>query len=220
MLAYAEDGFSVFLPCTQSCRSSGQFRPSSRGRCLEFEIFPLDFREYLGMKEHLHAGALGSLDDEFRSYLQDGGFPKALELSNSDERRECVRGIASQILKRDVRARRRISTLKAFVEVQSCLLSHCASPFSTQGLLKRLADEGIRAKAQTVRGYVLDLKEAGIIHECRRFGLKRNRAIARSLKYCPADLSLCLLEGPGLCLDRTQALVYLYLEGSGYEVSI
>ena len=174
------------------------------------------------MKEHLHPGALGSLDDEFRSYLQVGGFPETLKLPSAAGRRERVRALASEILKSDARAMRRISNLKAFLKVQSYLLSHCASPLSIQGILKCLAQEGIRAKAQTVRGYVRDLKEAGLIRECRRFDLKRGRMLARSPKIYPADLSLCHLDGPCLGLDRGKALeclVYLYLESCGYEAS-
>ncbi|MFC2662584.1 MAG: AAA family ATPase, partial [Eubacterium sp.] len=62
--AYEEDGFSVFLTGSNSYLLSDEITTKLTGRYLTFETFPLDFHEYLEMKEFFHIDRNTEMDQE------------------------------------------------------------------------------------------------------------------------------------------------------------
>ena len=220
--AYAEEGFSVFLTGSNSYLLSDEITTKLTGRYLSFEIFPLDFSEYLEMK--IFFGMKISDDySEFDEFILNGGFPKSLEFNDLNARQTYTRGIINEIFEKDVRTRKKITNIAVYERVQSFLLNNYASPFSLNNLLECLSGEGFSTKATTVRGYIEDLKKAKIVYECNRFDLKSKRAVKREQKYYLADLAIYFATntdnrfsyGPSL-----ENIVYLYLVSNDYQVSI
>ncbi len=103
------------------------------------------------------------------------------------------------------------------------MINNYSSPFSLSNILEYFETQKINTKASTIRNYIEDLKKAKIVYECNRFDLKSKKSIAREQKYYLADLSIYfsmntdnrLSYGPSL-----ENLVYLYLRGKDYQVSI
>ena len=220
--AYAEEGFSVFLTGSNSYLLSDEITTKLTGRYLSFEVFPLDFSEYLAMKDFL---GIKRADEyaEFDEYILNGGFPKSLEFNELDARQTYTRGIISEIFEKDVKTRKKITNIAVYERVQSFLLNNYASPFSLNNLLECLSKEGYSTKASTVRGYIEDLKKAKIVYECNRFDMKSKKAVKRDQKYYLTDLAIYfamnidnrLSYGPSL-----ENIVYLYLVSNDYQVSI
>ena len=220
--AYAEEGFSVFLTGSNSYLLSDEITTKLTGRYLSFEVFPLDFSEYLAMKDFL---GIKRADEyaEFDEYILNGGFPKSLEFNELDARQTYTRGIVSEIFEKDVKTRKKITNIAVYERVQSFLLNNYASPFSLNNLLECLSKEGYSTKASTVRGYIEDLKKAKIVYECNRFDMKSKKAVKRDQKYYLTDLAIYfamnidnrLSYGPSL-----ENIVYLYLVSNDYQVSI
>lgn len=221
--AYAEEGWSVFLTGSNSYLLSDEITTKLTGRYLTFEVFPLDFKEYLEMKE-FHSQPIGEdMLEEFDGYILNGGFPKSLEFADAAARQAYTRGIVGEIFEKDVKTRNRISNVAVYERVQSFLINNYAAPFSIGNLVDTLRAEGITTKPQTVRNYIRDLQKAKVVYECNRFDLKSRRSIAREQKYYLADMSLYfsmntdnrLSYGPSL-----ENIVYLYLASMGYQVSV
>lgn len=221
--AYAEDGFSIFLTGSNSYLLSSEITTKLTGRYVSFEVFPLDFAEFLDMKEFFRQAINPDLYEEFNEYIINGGFPKTLELPDSASRQFYSKEIIKEIFEKDVKTRKRISNIAVYERVQAYLLNNYASPFSLKSLMEQLSKEGFATKPQTVRGYIEDLEKAKIIYECNRFDLKSKKAIRREQKYYLADLAIYfssnvdnrLSFGPSL-----ENIVYIYLVSNGYEVSI
>lgn len=221
--AYQEEGYSVFLTGSNSYLLSDEITTKLTGRYLSFETFPLDFDEYLKMKEFFHQSISADMRIEFDEFILNGGFPKALEFPNVSDRQFYTREIIHEIFEKDVKSRRRVSNPALFERIQSFLINNYASPFSLGNLIDTLEKEGIKTKPQTVQKYINYLKEAKIIYECNRFDLKSKRALRRDQKYYLADLSLYfaanvdnrLSYGPSL-----ENIVYIYLLSNNYQVSI
>ena len=221
--AYQEEGYSVFLTGSNSYLLSDEITTKLTGRYLSFETFPLDFDEYLKMKEFFHQSISADMRIEFDEFILNGGFPKALEFPNVSDRQFYTREIIHEIFEKDVKSRRRVSNPALFERIQSFLINNYASPFSLGNLIDTLEKEGIKTKPQTVQKYINYLKEAKIIYECNRFELKSKRALRRDQKYYLADLSLYfaanvdnrLSYGPSL-----ENIVYIYLLSNNYQVSI
>ncbi|MGN0312725.1 MAG: ATP-binding protein [Lachnospiraceae bacterium] len=221
--AYVEEGYSIFLTGSNSYLLSDEITTKLTGRYLTFETFPLDFKEYLEMKEFFKISINEDINSEFNEYALNGGFPKTLEFPDISTRQVYTRGIIGEIFEKDVKTRKRISNVAVYERVQSFLLNNYAAPFSISNLLEYLKKEGFATKASTIRGYIEDLKKAKIVYECNRFDLKSRRAIKREQKYYLADMAIYfsmntdnrLSFGPTL-----ENIVYLYLVSHDYQVSI
>lgn len=221
--AYAEEGYSVFLTGSNSYLLSDEISTKLTGRYLNFEVYTLDFSEYLDMKKYFNVSINQNIDSEFNEYVLNGGFPKTLEFSDISTRQVYTRAIIGEIFEKDVKTRKRISNIAVFERVQAFLLNNYSAPFSITNLLDCLKKEGFATKASTVRGYIEDLKKAKIVYECNRFDLKSKRSIKREQKYYLADMAIYFSTntdnrfsfGPSL-----ENMVYLYLVSHDYQVSI
>ena len=221
--AYAEEGVSIFLTGSNSYLLSDEISTKLTGRYLNFETFTLDFSEYLEMKKYFGKTINQDLYLEFEEYILNGGFPKALEFDDINAKQTYTRGIISEIFEKDVKTRKKITNVPVYERVQSFLLNNYSAPFSLNNLLQVVIKEGYKTKAQTVRGYIEDLKKAKIIYECNRFDLKSKKAVRREQKYYLADMAIYfamntdnrLSFGPSL-----ENIVYLYLASHDYQVSI
>lgn len=221
--AYATDGFSIFLTGSNSYLLSDEISTRLTGRYLNFETYPLDFAEYIAMKQFFKQDIMQDLYAEFEEYILNGGFPKTLEFAEVSVRQTYTRGIIKEIFEKDVKTRKKISNVPVFERVQSFLLNNYAAPFSLNNLIECLKLEGFKALPATVRAYIEDLKKAKIVYECNRFDLKSKKALRREQKYYLADLAIYfamntdnrLSFGPSL-----ENLVYLYLAGQDYQISI
>lgn len=221
--AYAEEGYSIFLTGSNSYLLSDEISTKLTGRYLNFETYPLDFCEFLDMKQFFGQNVNSDMDAEFKEYIQNGGFPKTLEFSDLNARQTYTRGIISEIFEKDVKTRKRISNVPVYERVQSFLLNNYAAPFSISNLIEYLKNENFATKPTTVRGYIEDLKKAKIVYECNRFDLKSKKSIKRDQKYYLADLAIYfamntdnrLSYGPSL-----ENIVYLYLVSNDFQVSV
>lgn len=221
--AYQEEGFSIFLTGSNSYLLSDEISTKLTGRYLSFEIYPLDFYEYLEMKKFFGCDVNDDIYLEFDEYIMNGGFPKSLEFPDNNSRQLYTRQIINEIFEKDVKTRNKISNILVFERVQSYLINNYSSPFSITNLMKVFEQEGIHTKATTVRKYIEDLKKAKIVYECNRFDLKSKKSIRRDQKYYLADLSLYFAlntdnrfnYGPSL-----ENVVYLYLISHDYQVSV
>lgn len=221
--AYAEEGYSVFLTGSNSYLLSDEISTKLTGRYLNFEVYTLDFKEYLDMKKYYNLDMNQDMYAEFNEYIFNGGFPKTLEFPDVSTRQEYTRGIIGEIFEKDVKTRKRISNVAVYERVQSFLLNNYSSPFSITNLLDSLKEEGFSTKPSTVRGYIEDLRKAKIVYECNRFDLKSKKAVRREQKYYLADMAIYFAMNTDNRLNFGSSLeniVYLYLVSHDYQVSI
>lgn len=221
--AYAEEGFSVFLTGSNSYLLSDEITTKLTGRYLSFEIYTLDFSEYLEMKKFRGLTISTDLAAEFDEFILNGGFPKTLEFANIEDRQFYSRSIIGEIFEKDIKTRKRISNIAVFERVQSFLLNNYAAPFSLSNLLDTLKKEGITTKPSTVRSYIEDLKKAKVVYECNRFDLKSKKGIKRDQKYYLGDMSIFFSTNTDNRLSYGTSLeniVYLYLVSHNFQVSI
>ena len=135
---YAEDDFSVFLTGSNSYLLSDEITTKLTGRYLSFEVYTLDFSEFLAMKKFYNRTISNDLYVEFDEYIRNGGFPKSLEFDSLNVRQTYTRGIIEEIFEKDVKTRNRISNVAVFERVQSFPINNYAAPFSLSNLLEEL----------------------------------------------------------------------------------
>ena len=218
-----EGRHSIFITGSNSYLLSGELVTKLTGRYLEFEMFPLTFDEYLGMKTFLGKGIAANIVDEFDSYLRGGGFPKAVQYDSPDDRRTYIEGIVTEIFEKDIRRRIKIRKLPAFRKVQTYLINNFGATTSLGNILAALEKAGTNVKRETLNRYIDILKDAKILYECNRFDLKSRASINGGQKYYLSDLGFYFTTNTDNRINYGPALenvIYTYARAHGYAASI
>ena len=187
--AFREEGrHSIFLTGSNSYLLSGELVTKLTGRYLEFEMFPLTFDEYIGMKTFLGKSIADDLIEEFDLYLRSGGFPKAVQYDSSEDRQTYISGIVSEIFEKDIKRRVKIRHICVFQKIQTYLINNFGATTSLSNILEALHKDGMKIKRETLHRYIQILKDAKILYECNRFDLKSRSSISGEQKYYLSDL--------------------------------
>lgn len=218
-----EGRHSIFITGSNSYLLSGELVTKLTGRYIEFEMFPLTFDEYLGMKEFLGKTISHDIVGEFDEFLRQGGFPKALQYDNPEDRRTYIASVIAEIFQKDIKKRIKIRNVAAFQRVQTYLINNFGATTSLSNLLKDMDKAGIHIKRETLSRYITILKDAKILCECNRFDLKSRRSIGGEQKFYLSDLGFYFATktdnrinfGPSL-----ENIVYIYARAHGYSASI
>lgn len=223
--AFNTDGnISIFLTGSNSYLLSGEIATKLTGRYLEFEIFTLDFSEYLEMKTFKKLDASNDLTAEFTEYIINGGFPKALDFDDISARRFYTKNVISEILEKDIKRNKKIRNRLVFERVQNYVINNFGATFSVNSLFDYFNNvDHTPISKETIRKYVSILTKAKILYECPRFDCKSKKTLSGEQKYYLADLSIYFMNvtdnrinyGPVL-----ENLIYIYLLESGYSVSV
>lgn len=219
-----DGGWSIFITGSNSYLLSGQLVTKLTGRYIEFEVFPLDFAEYIDMKRFLGKPVNDLLVGEFTEYLTLGGFPKALEYEGEDEKRAYIKSVIHEIFEKDVKHSNKIKNVSVFDAVQTYLINNFGAPTNLKNLLAYFNDvEKIPIKRETLNRYIQILVDAKILYRCSRFDLKSRRSLIREEKYYLADPGFYFAMNTDARINYGPALenvLYLYLASRGYELSV
>lgn len=223
--SFREEGtFSIFITGSNSYLLSGELITKLTGRYVEIEMFPLNFREYLEMKDFLKKEKKSSLQEEFTDYIRFGGFPKTLEFDSADDKDTYVSNVISQILEKDVLKHNKIKNKAVFDRVMTYIINNFAAPTSLSNLAVYLKEnEHIAIKSETLHHYLQILENAKIIYKCPRFDLKSKKALKGEEKYYLADASIYFSRNVDARINYGPVLeniLYTYLRAKNYKISV
>ena len=220
---FRTDGeYSIFITGSNSYLLSGELITKLTGRYLEFELYPLSFEEYLGMKKFLGKTVQADLTSEFDLYIAEGGFPKALQYEGEDKR-IYIRGVIQEIFEKDIRRRVKIRKISVFETVQRYIINNFGAALDLSHILSDLKKNGCSIKRETLYRYIKIMEDAKIIYSCKRFDLKSRKSISGEQKYYLADPGFYYAFNTdqrinyGPTMENT---VYIYAKAKGYEVSV
>ena len=222
--AFREEGrHSIFITGSNSYLLSGELVTKLTGRYLEFEMFPLTFDEYIGMKTFLGKPIAIDIVEEFDRYLREGGFPKALQYDSAEDRHTYIKGIVAEIFEKDIKRRVKIRHLSVFQKVQTYLINNFGATTSITNILDSLKKDGIIIKRETLYRYIEILKDAKILYECNRFDLKSRSSINGEQKYYLSDLGFYFATNTDTRINYGPVLenvIFTYARAHGYSTSI
>ena len=217
-----EEEFSIFITGSNSYLLSGELATKLTGRYLEFELYTLNFAEYLEMKAFLGKPVTGDLTAEFDRYLTEGGFPKALEYEGADKQ-IYVREVIREILEKDIKRRVGIRNISVFETVQRYIINNFGAVMSLTNIQNDLAQNGSTVKRETLHRYIRILENAKIIYACPQFDLKSRKSITGDQKYYLADPSFYFAVNTDQRIHYgplLENIVFLYAKSKGYNISV
>lgn len=223
--AYREEGnFSIFITGSNSYLLSGELMTKLTGRYIEIEMLPLNFYEYLDMKKFLNKTINSNLYIEFDNYIREGGFPKALEFDNNEDKLTYVRNVVSQIFDKDIHKNNKIRDNELFDEIQKFVVDNYGSKISTVSIQKELRKNKIAVTRRTISRYIDMMTKAKILYQCEPFDIRTKRTIFQGeKKYYLSDLSIFFALSTDSRINYSSSIeniVFTYLKSKGYELSI
>lgn len=223
--AYREEGrYSIFITGSNSYLLSGELITKLTGRYIEFEMYPLDFNEYLEMKAFLGKEVTSDKTVLFNEYIRNGGFPKSLSYDSDDDRKAYIKSVVSEIIEKDIKSRVKVRNISVFERVFNYLINNFAATTSVKGITEYFnRQEHNPIKVETIRRYIKIMEDAKLIYKCSRFDLRSKKSLRGEEKYYLSDLSFYralntdnrINYGPVL-----ENLVYINRRINGYDISI
>ena len=215
--------YSIFITGSNSYLLSGELATKLTGRYVEFELFPLSFEEYEGMK-----GFLGKVINpnplaELTSYILEGGFPRTVFFDDAADKRKYVQSIVSEIFEKDIRKRVKIRNKESFETVRKYVVNNFGATTSLTSMCLALRKAGTPINKETVGRYIKALVDAKILYECPRFDMKSKRSLTGEKKYYLADLGFYYAENTDNTVNygpTLENLVYVYARSLDYSVSV
>ena len=215
--------YSIFITGSNSYLLSGELATKLTGRYVEFELFPLSFDEYLDMKAFLGKQVNANLQVELNNYLQEGGFPKALEYDDFADKRTYVRSVIDEIFEKDIKKRVKVRNIETFNNIRNFIINNFGATISVRSLQKAFSKSGMEIKRPTLAKYIEVLTQSKILYRCDRFDMKSKRALSGEKKYYLADISFYFATNTDNHINYGPALeniVYIYARSLDYAVSV
>lgn len=218
-----EGNYSIFITGSNSYLLSGDLATKLTGRYIEFELFTLNFNEYLSMKKFYGKSIDSNLNIELDKYLREGGFPKAISYDSLSDKQAYTKSVIEEIFAKDIKKRVKIRNVEVFEAVRNFVINNFGSTMSIQSLQHSLKNIGLSVERVTLKRYIDALVSAKILYQCHRFDMKSKKAMSGEKKYYLADSSFYFSLNTDNRINYGPALenmVYLYARSMNYSVSV
>jgi len=187
----------LFLSGSSASMLSREVHTSMRGRAMEVTVYPFSFREALLHRDLLPEKPWGqlpkahrsTLENAFRNYLTDGGFPDTQGIAIRD-RRQLLQGYVDVAVLRDVIERHGISNPVALRWLQRHLLGSPCAPFSIQKFHNTLRSQGLPVAKDTLHTFLGHFEDAFLIRTTSLFTASERQRMVNPRKAYPIDPGL------------------------------
>ncbi len=214
----ASGRFDIYCTGSNANLLSRELSTLLAGRCIEIDVFPLTFPEFLTFHDLVNS------DESLRTYLKHGGLPYLHHLDRTDDVVfEYLQNIYQAILFRDVVARHQIRNLDLLLRLVQFLADNLGSLVSANAIAKFLKSQRLAASAKVILEYLGFLEEACFVRKVPRYDIRGKRIFEVNDKYYFADLGLRnAIAGyrPGDINKLLENLVYHHLVVHGYDVKL
>lgn len=215
-----ERGNKIFITGSNAKLLSKELGTHLTGRYLQFEIFPLSFKEVIQYeypkaftKKTFSTDDVGILLHHFSNYLKHGGIPEYYRFQKIEYLKDLYEGI----LYRDIVARYNISNQKPLRELVYYFASNIGKEFSYTKLGQTI---GV-SSPHTISNYCSHLEQCYLCFFLSRYSDSLKKQIQYNKKCYMIDPALIYTTGFRISEDKGRLLeniVFLYLKMHGHEI--
>ena len=215
--------WSIFITGSNSYLLSGELMTKLTGRYIEFEMFPLSFEEYEGIKEFYGKAIASDRQEELQNYIREGGFPRTIQIDSISAKRRYVQSVIDEIFEKDIRRRLKIRNKNTFATVQKYIINNFGATTSLKSLKKAIEQSGTAISEATIARYIKALLDSKILCECPRFDMKSKKSLSGEKKYYLADTAFYFAQNTDNRINFGPVLeniTYIYARSHDYSVSV
>ncbi len=211
---------SIFVTGSDSTMLSGELATLLTGRTVEFEIFPFSFKESV---DFMKLNNIECAPDEFiQDYIKWGGFPLRFSFREESSIKRFLDNLYSNIVKCDIIKKSSKIDRIAFKDVSLYIMSNAGKEFSAQNIANYYSSKcKKKLSARTVYNYLEKLKNAYILHSCKKYSIVGKAALDSADKFYATDTGLRTLNTNTINYEDTfflENIVYNELLFQGFTV--
>ena len=220
---YNEGRYSIFLSASSTYLLSDTFKKKFEDHYKVFEVFPLSYAEYEGMKDFMGMKKEENPLLEFVRYVHDGGLPKVLQCDNAQEKQKYLLSTLEEIFKKDIAKMEKIRHVVYFKQVEEYIIDTLGESIS----MTRLTDYfrnyvRIPVKRETLERYLELLEKAKLVYRCNRFDIKTQKELQGDQRYYITDLGFYFAKKVDTKVDYSlimKNIIYMYLKSRDYNIA-
>lgn len=232
---YLIDHYKIkfFLSGSASFYLKNLFTESLAGRKYLFKLNPLNFREYLNLREpeihlpvkreQLSAAIFAQLNRHYENYLTYGGFPGVAIKDSLEEKKRALEDIFTSYFQLEVEKLSDFRKTNVVRDLMLLLMEHVGSKVDVQKLSKELGISRI-----TLKEYLSFLENTYFVHLIKPYSRNRDSEIRSAPKVYICDTGLlnqmtrvsggALFENAVFLALQRQGEVNYYQKKSGVEL--
>lgn len=215
-----EQGKKIYITGSNARLLSKELGTHLTGRYIQFEIYPLSFREIIHhkypevlSKKALSTTDIGMIQHHFSNYLKNGGIPEYVKF----EKTEYLKDLLEGILYRDIITRYKIQDEKTLRETVYYLASNIGKEFSYTNLAKTVG----LSSPHTIANYCNFLEQCYLYFFVSRYSPSLKKQIQYNKKCYMIDPALIRITGFRVSEDRGRLLenvVFLHLKMQAKQI--
>ena len=185
-------------------------------RCI-IEILPLCFDEYLQLRSNRSL----PLAESFSDYLKSGGFPVIASGNfGRDEARMLSSDLCASVIYSELILPGKIRKAELLSLIYDYILEKPGEAFSALTMAKLFKEKGIKIDNATAYSYMEKLENAGLVHRCPRFDIRKGEVLKTRECFYPVELSAISekASADGQTPEILRSVLYNELRSRGYEV--
>jgi len=210
--------YDIYCTGSNAYLLSGELATYLSGRYVRFEVFSLNFPEFLQFHR------LKSNKDSLFKYFRYGGLPYLKNLSLSDESAgEYLKSIYDTIILKDVVSRYKIRNVDFLRRLTEYVADNVGSMVSAKKISDFLKSQKIRTSPNVVLNYLEALSSAFLIFKVKRADVHGKKIFEVSEKYYFEDVGLrntLASYRPDDINKILENVIYMHLRSLGFEVKI
>ena len=204
--------YRVYIAGSNAEMLNGEIQTTLDGRYIAVDVYPYDFKEYLGVsKTGFSSSVLSSTPGKaavlkkFNDYFRFGGLPESLAFSS---KRDYLNSIYQKIYLGDIAARHAISNLPALRILLKKLAESVRTPVSYNRITNVIFSAGAKASINTIINYIEYAKDAWLITPIQNIA---GKIVEKEIKpkYYYTDngiLNLFLIDGAASLFENLVAI--------------
>ncbi len=215
----------LILTGSSSKLLSREIATELRGRTLVWNVYPLNFQEFLRarkietmLKRPLQTQERASFKRQFQHYLKLGGFPGIL---NSPAPNQVLSEYFKVMFYRDIVERHKVSNIKLLEDFLNLLMDQMACDFSISSTAKKLNQFGYTFSKNTLSNFLNYAEEAFLIFTVKKYSYKIKEQMRAPRKVYNIDHGLTqavrfgFSENAGRVLEN---IAYLAIKRTGCDI--
>lgn len=212
------DNVSIFMTGSNSKLLSEELSTVLSGRYVSFQIYPLNYREYVEL-----TGRAPGKEETFWDYVKWGGLPNRTQFEDETNIKDYLHSVFDSIILRDVVERLGLKDTSLFNLLLQYIIDTTGREFSAKNILDFLQREGRTVSTTTLYSYLDALCKALIVRKVYRYDI-HGKAVLKTLnKFYMTDLGIAQIKNHNYEINRTMALenvVFNELLTRGYDIYV
>ena len=188
--SFYDAGANVYITGSNANMLSSQLATKLSGRCMELNVYPLTFREFVGFRRN--RGDSSGEDALLRRFQQTGSLPSValMDEDDTDLVDVMLSGIFSTVFVKDVVQRNEIRNSAKIFNLNRFMMRNIGDRVSIRSAAGYLTSTASKTNPETVDSYISMLEAAMLFYRAKRMDSETKDYLRTSEKFYSTDIGM------------------------------